>query len=332
MIVPRLLLLALVVGNAVAGSVAIGTNNTVESSTLLRRRAQQESDELSAQHDDHRALKGVDSKTVDRYKAVPKGYRKNPSYYSETYLRRAGEYHDFKALAKEWGSWTLPALSSNQKVDESFYQGFPNRDVPRHDFPSSAWQVDKNYLSKFLPEAMALTERAMEAILSEYGFGKNENKDQTFDERSVNFRLYSDKSNPTGGGWMPPSSYQGLQRRLLHAVMTQVRLQANQIPKNMPFSPMYFMTCTLSFSTQQQQRTGFPSPCRDIQLRQHTAITFNNRTLCKFKRLWNPSWRVWESKCGPAILVRGDWALYKPDWPRRPSWAQTRTLSCGIVA
>jgi len=81
-----------------------------------------------------------------------------------------------------------------------------------------------------LPQGIALAERAMEAILAEYGHGKSDEPDKDFDERSAMFRLnmYNlTEANPwtanycSDGGWTTQDSYDGLVRRILHAIMAE---------------------------------------------------------------------------------------------------------------
>jgi hypothetical protein len=156
-----------------------------------------------------------------------------------TYQRRGQPMSDAdrQAMASKWGSWTL--VDTKERPKHDFYKDFPNRDVPRDQFPSNAWQVDKDHLAKFLPESLALVLRAQDAILAEYG--KTEG---TFEERSQMFQveqiIKEDLATATGdleatgkrgrvtgrpstfqGGWTTPTGWEGLKRRMLHAVMTE---------------------------------------------------------------------------------------------------------------
>jgi hypothetical protein len=161
------------------------------------------------------------------------GLKKHPAQLSDTYLLRGKPTDDAtkKALAQTWGEWTFVDPKADKRPMENFYTDYPNRDVPREKFPADAWQTDKEYLSKFLPQAKALVERAMEAILSEYGHGKLDEPDKTFDERSKMFSfkmadLLGGEKLPKAypfdiGGWTTERSFDGLARRILHAVMTE---------------------------------------------------------------------------------------------------------------
>jgi hypothetical protein len=161
------------------------------------------------------------------------GLKKHPAQLSDTYLLRGKPTDDAtkKALAQTWGEWTFVDPKANKRPMENFYADYPNRDVPREKFPANAWQTDKEYLSKFLPQAKALVERALEGILSEYGHSKLDEPDKTFDERSNMFSfkiadlLAGEKLPKTYpfdiGGWTTQRSFNGLARRILHAVMTE---------------------------------------------------------------------------------------------------------------
>ena len=126
-----------------------------------------------------------------------------------------------KAVVDEWGAWTLVDEKAEKRPKDDFYQQYPNRDVPRDKFPATAWQLDTNYLAKFLPEALALVERAQTAILKEYGQKSTSEMFRTYiidDDRSnYNTTVPYDQR----GGWMVQSSWNGLKRRLLHAILTE---------------------------------------------------------------------------------------------------------------
>jgi hypothetical protein len=208
---------SLVIALLLLSSGAAAVSNSTATSRNLRPSAPSKTttDEGDAGLAAVRKLEGVDNLAVQRYQAVPPGERKHPYYYSESYLPRGTPHltdEERAQLTKEWGSWTLVDSKASSRPKNDFYMQFLNRDVPRDKFPSTAWQVDKDYLSKFLPESIALLERSMEAILSEYGLGKKDMPDKSFEERSVKFK--------------PPmneASFKGLKRRLMHAVMSQDR-------------------------------------------------------------------------------------------------------------
>ena len=120
--------------------------------------------------------------------------------------------------AKTWGTWQLGELP---KMDRDAFCGTQSHcDVPRDKFPPNAWQSDSAYMEKFLDEADKLVDRAMHAILAEYG--KEPTDSAMFDLSYKEFgRRDLGKGPPDNGGWTTKRSMQGLARRLLHAMMTR---------------------------------------------------------------------------------------------------------------
>jgi hypothetical protein len=151
-------------------------------------------------------------------------------YYTYTPRGQPRDDQEKQQLIQQWGSWNVQV--PRPLLTQDFYQNYPNRDVPRDKFPKNAWQTDQNYLSKFLPEAVALVQRAQDAILAEYG----QPATGTWAERTKMFALTlhpEDFANVTlsdtkgkaifndQGGWTTPQSWEALKRRILHAVMTE---------------------------------------------------------------------------------------------------------------
>lgn len=133
------------------------------------------------------------------------------------------------ALAKEWGKWEFVDKKADQRPKDDFAATFPFRDVPRDKFPANAWQTDPEYLKDFLDQSLKLVDRSMEAILAEYGHGKKDQPDKSFDVRMdemFNIKIVTSAEKPNAkkpipeAGWTTASSMQGLVRRVLHAVMT----------------------------------------------------------------------------------------------------------------
>jgi hypothetical protein len=184
--------------------------------------------------------KGKKSKTSSTSKDLPPlvhsppvqepGYKANPAQLSDTYLSRGKPINatDRQALAEKYGTWTLVDPKADQRPRFDFYSRYPNRDIPRDQFPVKAWQIDRKYLAKFLPEAKALIERSMEAMLAEYGHSAEEEPGKTFEERAAMFNVsiidiydIAKTKNFKNAGWMTQRASDGLVRRLLHAVMTE---------------------------------------------------------------------------------------------------------------
>ena len=150
------------------------------------------------------------------------GFLKHPSYYSPVYLPRARE----PVAETPWGSWDWEDPRNEHRVlDDAFYQQFPQRDVT--EWPQNTWQTNTVYLSEFLKQSKALVERSMEAILHEYGHSNLQEPDRSFEERSEMFSLtflnHGDKPPKyyMNSGWTTQLSFQGLQRRILHSILTE---------------------------------------------------------------------------------------------------------------
>ncbi|GKY93541.1 hypothetical protein MPSEU_000321500 [Mayamaea pseudoterrestris] len=161
------------------------------------------------------------------------GWKMSPSRLSPTYLPRGQPITPAQkqAMTDQYGQWTFVDPKATQRPGEDFYAKFPNRDVPREQFPSNAWQTDSEYLSEFLNASLELVIRAQEAILSEYGHGKLDEPELDFDERSKMFYVNmvdmrndtwaSDVTEPTAAGWHDRTAWENLQKRILHAILTE---------------------------------------------------------------------------------------------------------------
>lgn len=168
---------------------------------------------------------------LDKFDAELQGFRRPASWYSSSYIPRAQPITDEERirLMDQWGSWTFHDESASTRPNDDFFIEYPNRDAPRHTFPPNAWQVDVTYLTKFLKEGVDLVDRAMEAILAEYGRSKVDLPDRSFEERAFPLaakvlRLERNETlAPTDpqGGWITDRAWNSLVRRLLHAVMTE---------------------------------------------------------------------------------------------------------------
>lgn len=160
------------------------------------------------------------------------GFLRPPVQLNASYVPRAQPVKPIvtQQLASTMGSWNFVDSKANQRPTKDFYADYPNRDVPLDKFPPEAWQTDAEYLKNFLPEAIALVERAMEAILAEYGQSPKEQPGKSFEERSDMFQVDIvdlAQDNPwnakiyTNAGWLSQQAHEGLKRRLLHAIMTE---------------------------------------------------------------------------------------------------------------
>ena len=149
-----------------------------------------------------------------------------------TYQRRGRALHatETNALAAKWGQWTFVDAQATLRPKDDYYKVYNHRDIPSTAFPATAWQKDPVYLKSFLTQAKELTERSMEAILSEYGYGKYDEavKALPLDQRgqlmfaTKYLNLTGELFNAAdGAGASTERSLEGLIRRILHAIMTQ---------------------------------------------------------------------------------------------------------------
>lgn len=157
---------------------------------------------------------------------------KSPAAYPIRYRGPKLDRDHLTELASQWGQWSLTddSLSRRPVLDCGT---FPHCDIPRARFPARAWQTDATFLETFLTQGLDLVTRAQEAILAEYGHSKHDQPGVSMEERSAMFRLTvldlkggkdrmpSKKDNVDNGGWTTSSSFQGLVRRVLHAIVTQ---------------------------------------------------------------------------------------------------------------
>ena len=148
--------------------------------------------------------------------------RGKPCYAnSYRYERRGKELtlEEEEILSKEWGSWEL----RHRPIESGFFEEFLNRDVPEDAWTAIAqpWQRDSKYMKEFLTESISLVERAQLAIRTEYGDEKTEMFDvAVLDEWPVQ-KDKKESLEDSKGGWTMQRSWQGLKRRLFHAIMTQ---------------------------------------------------------------------------------------------------------------
>lgn len=149
-------------------------------------------------------------------------------------------------LAAKWGTWqfTDPKAATDRPDNDDYVSKFPSKDIPRTQFPAGAWQTDADYLKGFLPEADKLIERAMNVILAEYGQGPDDRPGVSLEERRDMFALefknfdkqrslQEEQENERDlrgspgqescpkGGWTTQRSFDGLVRRILHALVTR---------------------------------------------------------------------------------------------------------------
>ena len=178
-----------------------------------------------------RRLTDSAEKDIDKLK-IGYGARYYPERDQVVRLEKGREVTqaELDKLAEKWGKWSLKDTKDRPK-EEIFTADYPNRDIPFEKIPDNAWQKDKDYMEKWLKEGLDLVERAQEAILAEYGMSPEAKPGLDFDTRAdtifgldmVNITTYRPlrKEIPQNAGYTDPKSFDGLVRRLLHALVTQ---------------------------------------------------------------------------------------------------------------
>ena len=139
-----------------------------------------------------------------------------------------------EAESEKWGSWHFWDGDVGMRPKEDYVGQYPNRDIPGDKFPDTSWQVDAVYVNHYLNDADKLIQRAMEAIFTEYGHGKPllpeklAERHKMFHWEKLDFSKSQDppeqftkKGARDIGGWTTKRSFNGLVRRLLHAMLTQ---------------------------------------------------------------------------------------------------------------
>ena len=131
---------------------------------------------------------------------------------------------------EKWGKWKFYDGGAEIRPKEDYCANYPNRDVPSSDFPDDSWQIDAVYVNHFLNEGITLVKRVQEAILTEYGHGKYDGmspKELVLRRQMFGLTMFDDDADdrgkpkrPTNAGITTKSSYKGLVKRLLHAMIT----------------------------------------------------------------------------------------------------------------
>ncbi len=136
-----------------------------------------------------------------------------------------------EAMIEKWGKWHFWDGDPDSRPTEDYMAEFPNRDCPFEEFPYTAWQADAVYVNHMLDSAGELVNRAKEAIYTEYGWGPLDSitVEQRIERRKMFHLELIDLEDPEvsqpkeslqQGGWTTRKSFEGLARRLLHAMMS----------------------------------------------------------------------------------------------------------------
>lgn len=138
-------------------------------------------------------------------------------------------------IVDKFGKWKFWDGDEEERPMEDYAGKFPNRDIPGEKIADSAWQADAVYVNHILNDMDQLISRAMEAIFVEYGHGKplppeglakrmrmfHWSREDLSVENAQAPEKYRKRGDRGNGGWTTKRSYDGLVRRLLHAMMTQ---------------------------------------------------------------------------------------------------------------
>jgi len=139
-----------------------------------------------------------------------------------------------KSLATKYGRWHFwDGEEKDRKDDVNMCKDAPSCDIEGDDFANDSWQADAVYVNHILNDADELVSRAMEAIFQEFGHPKPSSAEGLADRMKM-FHWdkidlstaeqppapFAGKRQRGNGGWTTKRSFDGLVRRLLHAMMT----------------------------------------------------------------------------------------------------------------
>jgi hypothetical protein len=136
-------------------------------------------------------------------------------------------------LGEKYGIWHFWDGEEENRPDDDYMAEYPNRDMPGDDMPDDVWQVDAVFVNHLLDDADTLITRAMEALYIELGHPKPTDTDDMIARMKLLHwskvdmatsdgppPKYSRRGDRGDGGWTTERSFDGLVRRLLHAMMT----------------------------------------------------------------------------------------------------------------
>jgi hypothetical protein len=140
-----------------------------------------------------------------------------------------------KELAAKYGHWHFwDGEEENRPDNSNLCDKFaPHCDIPGDQFPDNSWQSDAVFVNHILNDADKLVSRAMEAIFEEYGHPKPKTAEglaarmKMFHWDKIDLKTaegppedFGRSLARTNGGWTTKRSFEGLVRRILHAMMT----------------------------------------------------------------------------------------------------------------
>lgn len=140
-------------------------------------------------------------------------------------------------VREEWGAWdfrdprsgpqketTTPNSEDFQRPAADFSKA-SHKDLPIEEYPPGSWQADDQYVANFLEEAKKLVHRVREGIYAESGWPKKDDDDEYMELRERLFKIHvwdvdSIGSKGEGIAFLTKPAFDGLVRKLLHAMMT----------------------------------------------------------------------------------------------------------------
>ena len=161
-------------------------------------------------------------------------------YASHLYNRSASELTaeqeeyvaKMESVRSRWGAWDfVDDYALKNKGKERPVADFSDteyKDMMAPKFPAGSWQTDAAYVERFLAEAGDLVDRVREGVYAELGRpskgpdGKVLLSDEERVERDRAFRIAHEEDDDGEGamGTVNARSWDGLVRKLLHAMMT----------------------------------------------------------------------------------------------------------------
>ena len=155
------------------------------------------------------------------------------------------------AVMRKFGFFDAPDFGDLERPD---FTGIPHRDKPVTDFTPNHWQSNEEYLKLWLVQAKDLVSRVKEGIYQEYGYIDTstaglQKREKYFgvilrNELTIRNGIAYDSNTGaklSGVAYMPKAAWQGLTRKLLHAMMTHDDFYAIVVGRAHTYQPNNFM-------------------------------------------------------------------------------------------
>ena len=148
--------------------------------------------------------------------------------------RQAEFMKRMNATINDYGIWQGPSVEGVVGLDYEFFDRFDFRDADPSDFPDFVWQKSSEYIESFLQEAQALVEATKEGIMREYNHINPGDREKAYFDVIIGEKEFkegmawdppkkkNENSTRTEGiAYMPQKSWDGLIKKLLHAMITE---------------------------------------------------------------------------------------------------------------